>query len=63
MTYAHTELVRDITSNRLQEIVAEQYAWELLEALKSAVAGASHWRVEAQQLLRRIANNELPEPH
>jgi hypothetical protein len=34
---------------------------ELLEALKAAVAGAAHWRPEAQDLLRKIANGDLPE--
>jgi hypothetical protein len=56
------EVVRHVPSDRLQEVVAEAWAWELLEALKCAVAGSSHWRVEAQALLRRIANCELPEP-
>ena len=56
------ELVRDIPSDRLREVVAEAWSWELLEALKAAVAGAAHWRPEAQTLLRRIANLEMPEP-
>jgi hypothetical protein len=48
-------------SDQLYVVMAEQYAVELLEALKAAVAGVAHWRVDAQDLLRRIANCELPE--
>jgi hypothetical protein len=29
-------------------------ARDLVEALKSALAGAPHWRFEAQELLRKI---------
>jgi hypothetical protein len=48
-------------SDQLYVVMAEQYAVELLEALKAAVAGVAHWRVDAQDLLRKIANGELPE--
>jgi len=42
-------------------IVAELRAQELLEALRAAVAGDSHWRYRAATLLRSIADLELPE--
>jgi len=42
-------------------IVAELRAQELLEALRAAVAGDSHWRHRASTLLRSIADLELPE--
>jgi len=42
-------------------IVAELRAQELLEALRAAVAGESHWRHRASTLLRSIADLELPE--
>jgi L-ascorbate metabolism protein UlaG (beta-lactamase superfamily) len=48
-------------SDQLYVVMAEQYAVELLEALKAAVAGAAHWRPEAQSLLRLIAECRLPE--
>jgi hypothetical protein len=51
-----------VTVERLRAMVAEQYAEELLEALADAVAGLSHWRARAQNLLRKIAAAELPEP-
>jgi hypothetical protein len=41
-------------AEREPKIVAEHYAWELFEALKAAVAGAPHWRPEAQALLRKM---------
>jgi hypothetical protein len=47
---------------RVTAVVAECHAAELLEALKSAVAGAPHWRSEAQALLRKIASGIMPEP-
>ena len=49
-----------MTDTRL--IVAECRAGELLEALQAAVAGASHWRLHATELLRQIDNRELPHP-
>jgi hypothetical protein len=50
-------------SDQLYVVMAEQYALELLEALKTVVASPAYWRErpEAQDLLRRIANCELPE--
>jgi hypothetical protein len=42
-------------------IVAELRAQELLEALRAAVAGDSHWRHRASALLHSIADLELPE--
>jgi hypothetical protein len=63
MTEVYCRITSDAdTHERLQEIAAEGWAWELVEALKSAVAGAPHWRSEAQALLRRIDAGELPEP-
>jgi hypothetical protein len=56
------EIIRDIPSDRLQEVVAEAWSWELLEALKGAVAGAPRWRPDAQALLRKINDCVLPEP-
>lgn len=46
----------------LQRVTAEQRAEELVEALKAAIAGAPHWRAEAQALLRLIDGGVLPEP-
>jgi uncharacterized SAM-dependent methyltransferase len=43
------------------EIAAELRAMELVEVLKAALAGAPHWRREAQQLLKAIAAGSLPE--
>jgi hypothetical protein len=64
MTHAHhePEIVRAVPSDKLYEVMAEQYAVELLQALMAAVAGAAQWRPEAQALLRKIAAGELPEP-
>ena len=42
-------------------IVAEMRASALLTALQDAVSGAPHWRLLAAELLRSIANHELPE--
>ena len=56
------EIVRHVPSDRLQEVLAEAWAWELLEACKAAVAGAAHWRMEMQALLRAIADCEVPKP-
>jgi len=42
-------------------IVAELRAQELVEALRAAVNGDSHWRHRASALLRSIADLELPE--
>ena len=44
----------DVTIDLLEEVV-DSYSWELLEALKCALAGAPHWRSEAQELLRKIS--------
>jgi hypothetical protein len=54
-----TDLIR---SDKLYEIIAEHHAVPLLEALKAAVAGAPHWRVDAQKLLRAINAFEIQEP-
>jgi hypothetical protein len=42
-------------------IVAELRAQELVEALRAAVNGDSHWRHRASTLLRSIGDLELPE--
>ena len=52
----------DADLDRIQHIAAEHRAWELVEALKAALAGDSHWRHRAQDLLALIANCDLPEP-
>jgi hypothetical protein len=63
MTYAHQpEIVRHIASDRLMEVSAEAHAWELVIALRNAIAGDHHWRHEAQLLLKAIAAGSLPEP-
>lgn len=49
--------------DRISAIAAELRAAELVAALRHAVAGASHWRWEAQLLLSRIDNGELPESY
>jgi hypothetical protein len=55
-------MITDIPLNLdRQEVAAELRAMELVEALKSAVAGDPHWRREAQALLRCIAAGSLPE--
>jgi hypothetical protein len=46
----------------LHRVCAERYAVELLWCLKDAVAGASHWRPNAQALLALIDAGTLPEP-
>jgi hypothetical protein len=45
---------------RVRVVVAEMRALELLEALRNAVAGAPHWRLEAQTLLDKIEGGVLP---
>ena len=52
----------DLVLERMQAIAAECRAWELVEALMSAVAGDPHWRSEAQALLRKIYDADVPEP-
>ena len=46
---------------RVQAVAAEWRAAELLECLKAAVAGAPHWRTEAQALLRLVDSGTLPD--
>jgi hypothetical protein len=50
----------DTDRDRTQAIVAEMRAAELRVALQHAVAGASHWRLQAVVLLDEIASCELP---
>ncbi len=45
---------------QIARIVTEMRAEELRAALRDAVAGASHWRLAARQLLREIDNGVLP---
>ena len=49
-----TELEHQADLARQQTIVAEMRALELLEALRNAVDGAPHWRLEATNLLVKI---------
>jgi len=58
----HALELRNVSHERLQEIAAECWSWELVIALMSALAGAPHWRSEAQELLRKISQGTLPEP-
>ena len=53
---------RDPNISILFRITAERRAEELVSALRNAVAGASHWRVEATRLLELIDAGILPEP-
>ena len=50
-------------TDTLRWIAAETRAGELVEALKTAIAGAPHWRFQAQRLLERIDRGEPKEPH
>jgi hypothetical protein len=46
---------RDISDlATVQNTAAEVRAWELVQALMSALAGEPHWRRDAQELLRQI---------
>ncbi len=49
-----TNLEHEADLARQQTMVAEMRALELLEALRNAVAGAPHWRLEATNLLVKI---------
>jgi hypothetical protein len=49
-----TNLEHEAEQARMQVMVAEMRALELLEALRNAVAGASHWRLEATNLLVKV---------
>jgi hypothetical protein len=49
-----------VPSDKLWEVVSEQYAVELRVALMNAVAGARHWRIDAEDLLRKLDNCILP---
>ena len=48
-------------AHRVKQIVAEARAQELVRALSHAVSGASHWRLEAQNLLELIDAGILPQ--
>jgi hypothetical protein len=43
----------------VRAVVAEMRAADLVTTLRHAVAGASHWRLEAQQLLADIDDGVL----
>ena len=49
-----TNLEHEAEQARMQVMVAEMRALELLEALRNAVAGAPHWRLEATNLLVKV---------
>lgn len=51
----------DSEYTRIPTIVAELRAAELVAALRHAVNGASHWRIEAQNLLDLIDDGVLPQ--
>ena len=53
---------RDPDITALRRITAERRAEEVVRALRNAVAGASHWRLEATRLLELIDAGVLPEP-
>jgi hypothetical protein len=48
---------------RVVRIVTEMHAQALARALQNAVAGAPHWRLEAQAVLDRIAWGVPPDEH
>jgi hypothetical protein len=50
------------TDPRVVRIVTEMHAQALARALQNAVAGAPHWRLEAQAVLDRIEWGVPPEP-
>ena len=50
------------TDPRVVRIVTELHAPALARALQNAVAGAPHWRLEAQAVLDRIEWGVPPEP-
>ena len=49
-----------MTDTRIANIVAELRAQELLRALRHAVAGTGHWRLEAENLLMLIDGGVMP---
>ena len=53
----------DLDIATVRRITAEHRAEELVCALRNAVAGTSHWRLEATRLLELIDAAILPEPH
>jgi hypothetical protein len=57
-----SETLTDADRDTIHRIAAERYATQLLWALQDAVAGASHWRPRAQDLLRKVDLGDLPEP-
>ena len=56
--------VEEVDPARVSEIVAEMRALELLRALRNAVNGAPHWRLEATNLLILVDGGVPPRsPH
>ena len=49
-----------MTDTRIADIVAELRAQELVRALRHAVSGASHWRIEAEKLLALVDGGVMP---
>jgi len=49
-----------VDDERVRVVAAEMRASQLVLALTNAVAGAPHWRMEAQALLDRIEAGVLP---
>ena len=47
---------------RVTIMVAEMRALELVVALRHAVSGASHWKLEAENLLTLIDSGVPPKP-
>ena len=52
----------DACITTVRRFAAERRAEELVRALRNAVTGASHWRLEATRLLELIDAGVLPEP-
>ena len=65
-TRAHHQYVHhvaDAEAERIVTMVAEMRALELVSALRHAVNGAPHWRLEAQNLLILIDGGVPPTTH
>ena len=53
----------DAEADRVRVILTEIYALDLARVLRHALCGASHWRIEAQNLLALIDAGVIPHPH
>jgi hypothetical protein len=60
MRVASGMAVEELTRERMVEITAEMRAMELVAALRNTIAGTSHWRLEAQNLLVLVENGIPP---